>query len=135
MTARLTKNAIDVGVVVQDAERSLGFWRDFLGFALDEVKDLPGGAGRQYRLRCGESLVKLLALPEPPASGPGGGLRGAGGYRYLTLFVSNLEEVVEGARVAGYRVAMEPQVSPIFPNRIAFLEDPDGNWVEFFETV
>ena len=134
MVAELTKSAIDVGIVVQGEERALGFWQDFLGFTLDEVKELPDGGGRQYRLRCGMSLVKLLVLADAPSPGPGGGVWGATGYRYVTLFVSNLEEIVAEARAAGYRVAMEPQVSPIFPNRIAFLEDPDGNWVELFES-
>ena len=133
MVAQLRKPAIDAGIVVADADRALDFWRDTLGFPLDEVRELPNGEGSQYRLRCGESLVKLLALTNPPATAGGGPPRDGRGLRYLTIFVDNLDDLVENCRGAGYRITMEPQVSPIFPNRIAFVEDPDGNWLELFE--
>lgn len=133
MAAQLRKPAIDAGIVVADADRALAFWRDTLGFPVDDIRELPNGEGRQYRLRCGESLVKLMALTDPPAAAGGGPPRGGRGLRYLTIFVGNLDEVVERCRAAGYRIPMEPQVSPIFPNRIAFVEDPDGNWLELFE--
>jgi len=134
MVAELHKPAIDAGLVVSDANRALRFWRDTIGFPLDEVRELPNGEGKQYRLRCGDSLVKLLALSDPPEDTVAGPPRGARGLRYLTIFVRNLDALVESCREAGYRITMEPQVSPIFPNRIAFVEDPDGNWLELFES-
>lgn len=133
MVAQLRKQAIDVGIVVQDADRALAFWRDTLGFPVDDVRQLPKGAGVQYRLRCGQSLVKLMALKDPPAPGVGGPALAAGGLRYVTIFIDNLDEIVESCRAAGYTIAMEPQISPIFPNRIAFVQDPDGNALELFE--
>lgn len=134
MPAALSKNALDIGIVVTNAERSLAFYRDLLGFQLDEKKQLPGG-GVQYRLKCGASLVKLVALAQPPAAkAPAGGAFAATGYRYFTIFVSNLEPLVQECKDAGYKIAREISKSPIFPNRIAMVEDPDGNWVEFFES-
>lgn len=133
MVVQLRKPAIDVGIVVQDADRALAFWRDTLGFPVDDVRTLPDGAGKQYRLRCGRSLIKLMAFSDPPAPAGDGGIRSSRGLRYLTIFVGNLEQIVERCRAAGYTVAREPGPSPIFPNRIAFIEDPDGNWLELFE--
>jgi catechol 2,3-dioxygenase-like lactoylglutathione lyase family enzyme len=133
MVAQLRKQAIDVGIIVQDADRALAFWRDTLGFPVDDVRQLPDGAGAQYRLRCGASLVKLMVLTTPPAPGAGGPPLSLGGFRYVTIFVDNLDEIVESCRAAGYTIAVEPKISPIFPNRIAFIEDPDGNSVELFE--
>ena len=74
-----------------------------------------------------------LLLKDPPAPGVGGPALAVGGLRYVTIFVDNLDEIVESCRAAGYTIAMEPQISPIFPNRIAFVEDPDGNALELFE--
>ena len=45
MVVQLRKPAIDVGIVVQDADRALAFWRDTLGFPVDDVRPLPDGAG------------------------------------------------------------------------------------------
>ena len=69
----------------------------------------------------------------PPATAPPGGLGGATGYRYWTISVSNLDELVGACGDGGYKVAVPP--TEIRPGiKIAMVEDPDGNWVEFLET-
>lgn len=135
MTAALTKGALDVGVVAVNGEAMLTFYRDVLGFETEQEVVRGDGRGMQYRLKCGESILKLLVLNDPPSvRAPGGGAQAATGYRYITIFISNLEELVEKCRAAGYTVAREIGYSPIFPDkRIAFVEDPDGNAIEFFE--
>ena len=59
---------------------------------------MPGG-GTMYRLLCGTSLIKLVALAQAPAgAAPPGGIQGGTGYRYWTISVSNLDEIVDGVR-------------------------------------
>ena len=135
MGVQLAKDSIDLGIVVRDGEKALAFYRDLLGF--EHVGDTPLpkslGTGMMHRLMCGTSLVKVLALDNPPtASPPPGGIGAATGYRYWTISVSNLEDLVEACSAAGHRVVGRP--TEIRPGvTIAIVEDPEGNWVEFLQ--
>jgi len=130
MLAKLTSQSIDLGVVVASLEASIAFYRDLLGFADEGEMSMPGG-GRMRRLRCGDSLIKLVAPgQEPPAKAAPGGPGAATGYRYFTISASNLEEICDACRGGGRAVVVPPtQLRPGV--RIAMVEDPDGNWVEF----
>ncbi len=130
MTVKLAKDAIDLGIVVKDAEKSLAFYRDTLG--LEFEGELPmGGGGKMHRLKAGNTIVKLVSPGRvPPAEAAPGGIQGAYGYRYWTMIVENLEEIVAQCEAAGYKIAVP--VSEFRPGTtIAIVEDPDGNWVEF----
>ena len=135
MTIALTKDSIDLGIVVRDADAALAFYRDTLGFVDTGSMPLPGGGGTMYRLLCGSSLIKLVApAAELSAAAPPGGIQGGYGYRYWTISVSNLDEITERCSGAGRKVAVSPR--EIRPGvRISIVEDPDGNWVEFLEVA
>ena len=129
MTVQLTKDSIDLGIVVKDIDAALAFYRDTLGFTPAGDGPMPGGMN-MWRLMCGSSMVKLVTFDKGPKSEvAGGGIRGANGYRYWTISVSNLDEIVDKAKAGGYSIAVEP--TTVRPGtRIAMLEDPEGNWVE-----
>ena len=130
MGAVLGKDSIDLGIVVTDSAKALAFYRDTLG--LEHVADMPlsTAGGTMHRLMCGTTVIKLVVLDEVPAERAApGGIQGATGYRYWTITVSNLEEVVRQCRDAGYKIALD--IREARPGlRIAMVEDPDGNWVE-----
>ena len=134
MGVELTKDSIDIGIIVRDGEAALKFYRDTLG--LEHVADTPmgGGNGTMHRLMCGTTMVKVIEYDElPAAANPAGGIPAASGYRYWTISVSNLDELAGQCAEAGYTVAVEPH--EIRPGvRIAMVEDPDGNWVELLES-
>ena len=133
MPVKLAKDSIDLGIVVRDTEAALHFYRDVLGFEPVADGPMPGGA-YMHRLMCGTSMIKLVSFTPPPeAANPPGGLHKATGYRYWTIGVANLDELVESCRAEGVSVKVPPQ--EIRPGvRIAMVEDPDGNWVEFLES-
>lgn len=131
MGVALTKDSIDLGIVINDSEKSLAFYRDTLGF--EHVGDLPAGGGTtMHRLMCGTTLIKLLKQAAAPTPATPGGIQGAAGYRYFTISVSNIAEVVGACEAAGYRVPVS--IREFRPGiTIAIVEDPDGNWVEFLQ--
>jgi glyoxylase I family protein len=134
MSADIAKDAIDLAIVARDAEASVAFYRDFLG--LEHVADTTvGSAGVMHRFRVGDSLLKLLELKAVPEARPApGGMRGGSGYRFWTLWVNNLDEMVADAKSRGYEVPSGPlEVRP--GDRMAMVVDPDGNWVELLENT
>ena len=132
MTLELSKDSIDLGIVVRDGEAALRFYRDTLG--LEHIADTPSGNnGTMHRLMCGTSLIKVIEYPSPPdAANPIGGIPAASGYRYWTISVQDLDGTTERCRSAGYTVAVEPREIRAGV-RISMIEDPDGNWVELLE--
>jgi catechol 2,3-dioxygenase-like lactoylglutathione lyase family enzyme len=134
MPVQLAKPAVDLGIVISESERSLAFYCGLLG--LEHVADIPmpvGGDGTMHRVRCGDTLLKLVRFDTTPPPAAGGGIAGALGYRYLTMIVSNLDEIMQELADSGVPVAVP--VTDLRPGvRIGMVEDPDGNWVEFVET-
>ena len=130
-TAQVTKDSIDLGIVVCDPEKSLAFYRDLLGFETQGEMKMPGG-GHMYRLLCGTTVLKLVKAPTDPAKAAGGGINGACGYRYFTISVSNLAEITSACADAGHVISVPPfEIRPGIT--ISIVEDPDGNLVEFLQ--
>jgi catechol 2,3-dioxygenase-like lactoylglutathione lyase family enzyme len=130
MGAQLTKDSIDLGIVIRDSEASLAFYRDTLGFEHVADTPVPGGA-TMHRLMCGTTLVKLVKFDAvPDAANPPGGINGATGYRYFTISVGNLADVLAQCEKGGYKVVWKKREARpgVF---VGMVEDPDGNWVEF----
>ena len=111
----------------------LRFYRDVLGFEPVAARPVPMDI-EITRLMCGESQIKLVSLKEVPTeASPPGGLFGATGIRYWTIWVDDIDEIFSRATVNGAPVAME--ITEIRPGvRAAIVEDPEGNWVEFVDS-
>ncbi len=131
MGIALTKHAIDLGIVTSNGEAMLKFYRDTLGLQYLREMKMPGG-GLMHQLACGDSVIKVVVVESLPAKVAPGGVRGANGYRYWTISVSNLAEMVTHCAAAGCKIAVkETEIRPGV--KIAMVEDPDGNWVEFLQ--
>lgn len=130
MGIELKKSSIDLGLVTTNGEAMLAFYRDVLGLKLLREMPMPGGRGQMFQLACGDSMVKVVVLPSVPAAAPPGGIEGANGFRYFTLTIGNITQVMKDCAEAGHKVAVpERELRPGV--RLGIVEDPDGNWVEF----
>ena len=142
----------NVGLHVTDLERSLGFYRDLLGFAvvvdsgwmtdpaLLALTATPGGAIRIVNLTTGHpgatiTLVQVRDLDRKPA--PGGEFHDPG-TMHLALAVDDLDAVL--ARLD--QVGTAPVAAPgevagggAGHARVAFVRDPDGFFVEFVQRM
>ena len=130
MTIRHQQRAIDLGIVITDSDAALAFYRDLLG--LDHEGAIPfAGLGLMHRWRCGDSLIKLIRTDQMPDACPApGGIDAGTGLRYFTIHMDNVDEMVQVCRDAGVTVVVPP-MSPRPGLRIAIVEDPDRNLVEF----
>ena len=129
MGVQLTKQAIDLGIVTTNGPAMLAFYRDVLGFKYLREMPMPGG-GLMHQMLCGDSMIKVVVLDKVPATPAPGGPQGGSGYRYWTITVSNIGELLQACADAGHKVVMkERELRPGV--KIAMVEDPDGNWVEF----
>ncbi len=119
------KPALDVGLVVSDLPAMRSFYEGTLGM---EVRaERTTGWGEMVELGFGDSVLRLLRPPEPPAPTPTG-LTAALGIRYVTFEVTDFDDTVAVLRAA--HAPIEVDVLPIRDIRIAMFRDPEGNVVE-----
>ena len=131
---QIQKRAIDIGIITNNLDKMLAFYRDSLGLEVESVIDMPGG-GVMHRYKAGDSIVKVIETdPSPKVDAAPGGIRGATGYRYWTLHVTDINELVNSLQAEGVEI-----VVPVKTIRdgitIAIVADPDGNWVELLNNA
>ena len=120
------------GVRVTDLERSVKFYTEKMG--LKEIKrgegTVGGAAGTWVLLRDSESRQKLelnwypddnqYAVPFVPGEG----------LDHLGFFVDNVKFTFNELVSKGVKPILPPSATD---GHVAYLEDPDGNWIELFE--
>ena len=123
---------IDIGIVVKDIDKTLPFYRDALGLKLLFDFELPTGS-HMWQFAVGECVVKLVTHKESPAqANPPGGSGGGTGLRYWTMGVDDIDIAME--KVTEFGATVPLPVTQLMPGiRIAMIEDPEGNVVEFLE--
>ena len=133
MSRTIAKPGLDLGIVTNNGDAMLEFYRDVVGLEFEATMKLEAlGIARMDRLRCNDSVLKLVTATSDVPTGTGGGLEGCTGLRYFTITVDDIAAAVADCEAAGASV-----VWPLLEARpgvtIAMVEDPDGNWVEFIE--
>ena len=134
MGVKVAKEAIDLGIVTTNGDAMLTFYRDVLGFEHEgDITLEKAGIKVMHRLWFGKSLIKIVVPVNDTAVPPApDGIQGGTGYRYWTMTIDNLDEVLSAVEAAGQKV--------VWPRRevrpgvvVGMVEDPDGNWVEFIQ--
>jgi len=123
------KAALDLGIYVSDISASLKFYQQTLG--LEKVGETKLPMGLMHRLSYGDSFFKLIDSKKVPPKGPTG-LTAQLGFRYVTFPVTNITEICETLKEKGVPFAI-PETELMPGVRIAMVEDPDGNIVEFVQ--
>ena len=116
-----------VRYLVRDVARSVAFYRDLLGFSVEQEM-LPAFA----RVRRGD-LDLWLAGPASSAARPmpDGRSPEPGGWNRFVLEVDDLEATVAALREAGASFRNDIVSGP--GGKQILAEDPEGNVVELFE--
>jgi catechol 2,3-dioxygenase-like lactoylglutathione lyase family enzyme len=134
MGVNVAKDAIDLGIVTTNGEAMLTFYRDVLGFKHEgDIAMENVGIKVMHRLWFGKSLIKLVVpVKDPGVPAAPGGIQGGTGYRYWTMTIHNLDEVLSAVQAAGQKI-VRPRTEVRPGVVIGMVEDPDGNWVEFIQ--
>ena len=122
---KLAKDSLDLGVIVSDIKASLKFYEETLG--MENLGDLEVPFGVLHRLK----YFKLIDPKEVPPKGPSG-LVDQLGFRYVTFPVTNISEICEALKEKGVKFTI-PETEFMPGVRIAMVQDPDGNTVEFVQ--
>jgi catechol 2,3-dioxygenase-like lactoylglutathione lyase family enzyme len=143
----LPLRASHVGICVSDLERSLAFYRDALGFAVESELRVAGEPSQTLlRLRdvdlravylvLGGLRIELLHYASP-------GHRGDAepramnqlGLTHLSLRVDDLDRMQEQLESRGVRVLRDSRIDHAkLRARAVFVTDPDGTLIELVET-
>ena len=125
----IQKSAIDLGIITNNLHAMLNFYGEQLGLEVETVIDMTG-CGVMHRFKVGDSIGKVIETdPKPNLTAAPGGIRGATGYRYWTLHISDLKDKVASLEAAGVKIVV-PMKEIRTGITIAIVADPDGNWVE-----
>lgn len=124
--------AIDIGIVVDNLETSLQFYRDRLGLNIvGELNTSLIGTGKMVQLQHGASLIKLVEFTQTPGA-PAKGIASSRGLRYLTLMVTTIHNIAARLEQAAVSTVI-PLTELANGAAILMVEDPDGNVVEFVQ--
>ncbi|HMI91462.1 MAG TPA: VOC family protein, partial [Polyangiales bacterium] len=122
---------VQVGLTVSDIERSRHFYGQLLGLREEPEMKLPKSMGVvgnvRYGFICGATTIKFWSRGELPVK-TGAPARRTG-IRLMTAAVSDVDATCAELRARGVTIKSEPQDFAGLA-RIAFIADPDGNWIE-----
>lgn len=121
-----------VGLTVGDVEASRAFYGTVLGMKEQPPRPLFGASGpTKYTFGAGATSVKFWKFDkEIPVRA--GRHDAAVGIRYLTFRVKDLDAALAELQGRGAKV-VQPITTLGEKIRLFFIEDPDGNWIEFVE--
>jgi lactoylglutathione lyase len=111
-----------------DLERSIAFYRDRLGLRLTrrfEVKE--NNAEIAFLEDPSKNTIELTHWRDKKQLAEGDN------FDHIALGVKDMKATIERLRQQGTTVAMEPFTLKGETHQIAFIKDPDGNWLELIE--
>jgi lactoylglutathione lyase len=118
-----------VGIRVTDVQKSIDFYTKLLGMKVINRGKIEQTKGETIALQSEEGGF-VLELNHYEKDSPFNTPYSAGeGLDHLAFKVDDLDKALEEARKAGYRVILEMKAKE---GRWAYIEDPDGIWIEVF---
>jgi len=135
------------GIVVNDMEKSLHFWRDIMGLRvmvdfweegefIDTVQNLKGVKVHMIKLAAPDgTLIELLQDVRHPTEAPASNEMCDRGIRHVAFTVADVRAAFKRLRDYGCETLSEPVLSPDGKARLFFARDPEGNLLEIVEEI
>jgi len=113
---------------VMDLDRSVAFYRDRLGLKL----------ARRFEVKENNAEIAFMEDPDGKAIElthwrDKKQLLEGDNFDHVAFGVKEMKRAVERLRAQGTTIAMEPFTLKGGNHQIAFIKDPDGNWLELIE--
>jgi catechol 2,3-dioxygenase-like lactoylglutathione lyase family enzyme len=136
-----------VGIVVQDIQKSINFWRDHFDFSifLDQIEEgpfiehllnIPKVKIRTVKMKGQDnSLIELLYFFEKQDIDQWRGNLTSTGLTHLALNINNLNEKIEKLQFQGFKLINQPRKSENGSVLVAFIKGPEGILIELVESV
>jgi lactoylglutathione lyase len=119
-----------VGIRVTDVQKSIDFYTKLLGMKLVNRGKIEQTKGETVALQSEEGGF-TLELNHYEKDSPFNTKYTVGeGLDHLAFKVEDLDKALAEARKAGYRIILEMKAKD--GGRWAYIEDPDGMWIEVF---
>lgn len=140
------KQAISIGVVVEDLDKSLAFYQDVVGmvkvieFAVDSDKAKRMGLSNGERfdvkvlkLENSEQAteLKLMSFNKKTSKKNQQYIPDENGMRYMTIFVKSTAPLLKRIKKHGVKTLGETPTMLDEHRQFVLIQDPDGNFVEF----
>ncbi len=129
------KSINHIAVVVDDMEKSLGFWRDALGMELHELRDVPAEKSQVAFLPLAGAEVELV-MPTSDDSGIAKYLAKRGpGMHHICLEVDDIEAMMSQLKQRSIRLINEEPRVASDGKKYAFIhpESTGGVLVELYQ--
>jgi lactoylglutathione lyase len=118
-----------VGIRVTNLQKSIDFYTKLLGMEVTGRGKIEQTKGETVSLQSGKDSF-VLELNYYEESSPYNTKYAVGdGLDHLAFKVDDLDKALKEAKSAGYRTILEMKADG---GRWAYIEDPDGIWIEFF---
>jgi catechol 2,3-dioxygenase-like lactoylglutathione lyase family enzyme len=140
------KPIIDLGMVVKDADATAKFLTNAIGFKEVQGFAVTSELGRKIGLTEGhatrarvfvleevDAATRIKVLSFPPAGAKQADqkfIHSTLGFRYLTLYVSDMNRALERLKKANVALLGETPVDLGGGNWLVACKDPDGNFIE-----
>jgi lactoylglutathione lyase len=113
---------------VADLERSIDFYTKQMGLLFVSRREIKQNNAEIAFLRDeGGGAIELTHWRDKTTLAEGDNLD------HIAFDVQDVEGTVERLRAHGVTIAMEPYSLQGSSNKLAFIKDPDGNWLELIE--
>jgi len=135
------------GIVVQDMEKCLHFWKDIMGLQvaidfwekgefIDTVQHLSGVNLHMIKLTAPDgSMIELLKDEAHPTPPPEQNMLCDRGIRHIAFTVADVEETWRILCDNRCEVLSEPVYAPDGQARLFFARDPEGNLLEIVQVL
>jgi len=135
-----------VGIVVQDIQESINFWRDHFDFSiyLDQIEEgefiehllnIPNIKVRTVKMKGQDNtLIELLYFFEKRDINQWRGNLTSTGLTHLALNINNLNEKIEKLQSLGFELINQPRKSENGSVLVAFIKGPEGILIELVES-
>ncbi len=145
LSGDFAKEAVSVGIVVSDLDRSLDFYTNVIGMKVTGGFTLDEDFGRRSGLTGGQSVNvvtlklvnnekasewKLLTFNRPNTNVRSRYIQDDVGMQYVTIRVNDLDPILERVDQAGIRRLGDTPIERNKKDWFLLIQDPDGVFIE-----